>query len=239
MNQHDLLQQLRDLAEPEYQKFSASLLPSIDSGKILGVRLPRLRKLAKQILKQDWESYLLHVGDSTFEEVMLHGMVIGYLNIPIESIFPYIEQYIYKIDNWSLCDSFCSGLKITKKEPDKMWDFLQSYLLDQKEYFIRFGIVMLIFYYIKEAYIDRIFKTLNRVQKDAYYVKMAVAWALSICYVKYPDQTYSYLEDTKMEACIRNKTFQKIRESKQINKDRKQKVMELKKKWEIDKDVDL
>lgn len=231
MNQVDLLQLLKDMAEPEYRTFSSSLLPCVDKEKILGVRLPLLRKLAKRILKQDWEYYLAHADGNTFEEIMLQGMVIGYLNLPIERIFPYIEQYVQKIDNWSVCDSFCSGLKITKKEPEKMWDFLLNYFLEEREYFIRFGIVMLVFYYIKDTYIDRIFMILTQVSKEFYYVQMAVAWALSICYVRFPDQTYRYLEDTMLEDCIRYKTIQKIRESKQVDEKRKQKLLELKAKW--------
>ncbi len=106
--------QLLTLAESDYQKFSSRLLPGTKN--ILGVRLPYLRKIAKQIAKQEGLSYFDHASDSSFEELMLQGMVIGYLQqYPIEEILSLIANFVPKIDNWSTCDSFCTGLKIAKQ----------------------------------------------------------------------------------------------------------------------------
>lgn len=123
--------QLSQWAEPEYRAFSGRLLPDVTS--IMGVRLPNLRKLAKQIVKEDWEKYLEQAEDTSFEEIMLQGMVIGYANEEMVKLFPYIETFVTKIDNWSVCDSFCSGLKITKTDPERMWEFLQNYLYHSEE----------------------------------------------------------------------------------------------------------
>ena len=98
-------EQLLALAEPEYQKFSSRLLPRTEN--IIGVRLPHLRKIAKQIAKQEGSNYLLQADDTSFEEVMIQGMVIGYLQkIDIEEVLALVATFVPKINNWSVCDSF-------------------------------------------------------------------------------------------------------------------------------------
>ncbi|MBU3093459.1 DNA alkylation repair protein [Clostridium sp. CF011] len=106
-------EQLTELAEEDYKIFSSRLLPNTNN--ILGVRLPYLRKIAKQIVAKDWRSYLEGASSKYFEEVMLQGMIIGYAMAEIEEILSYVEKFVPKIDNWSVCDSFCSGLKITNQ----------------------------------------------------------------------------------------------------------------------------
>lgn len=222
----EIRENLLSLAEPEYRNFSAKLLP--EGENLLGVRLPKLRKYAKQIGKKYKTAYLEAVLPSTkgnkqgdaiedektlavscdgefMEEILLQGMVIGNLKAEndeqLAEIFDYIRRYVPKIANWSTCDSFCAGLKIAKDHPAQMWEFLQEYLGDEKEYAIRFGIVMIINYYINEEYFDRLFPIFNEIgsRQQAYYVKMALAWAISICYVHMPGETESYLKDMRLK----------------------------------------
>jgi 3-methyladenine DNA glycosylase AlkD len=212
-------EQLFELAEENYQKFSSALLPNINN--ILGVRLPTLRKLAKVIAKDDWRRFISMADSDYFEEVMLQGMVIGYAKADIEEILQYATDFIPKIDNWSVCDSFCNGLKFTKNNMESVWDFIQPYLSSKKEYEVRFAVVMLLNFYIDEEYIDNVLKLLDNVKHDGYYVKMAVAWAVSICYVKFPEPTMKYLKNNSLEAFTYNKSLQKITESLQVDKQAK------------------
>jgi len=206
----DIKEQLLVLAESEYQLFTSKLLPGTDN--ILGVRLPKLRKLADKIAKEDWKSYLLKASDDTFEEVMLQGMIIEKLKLDIEEVLVCIEQFVPKISNWSLCDSFCAGLKITREYPQRMWDFIQSFLNDTREYHIRFGVVMLIYYYIDELHIDEALVVLEHIHHDAYYVKMAVAWAISMYYINMPERMMLYLKKNNLDSWTYNKALQKITE---------------------------
>src|SRR5690606_20421928 len=95
--------QIVGLRDADYQRFASSHIPNINT--LLGVRLPELRKLAKQIAKDDWESYLKTANDDYFEEVMLQGMVIGYVKADIEKVLTYVAAFVPKINNWSVCDS--------------------------------------------------------------------------------------------------------------------------------------
>lgn len=212
--------ELFKLSEEKYREFSSRLIPGVDN--ILGVRLLHLRKIAKNIAKKDWRKYLKNANDTHFEEVMLQGMVIGYVNDSnIEEILVYIKNFIPKINNWSVCDSFSSGLKITNKNKEIVWEFLKKYLSSEEEYEVRFAVVMLLNYYIDEEYIRKVLKELDKVNHNGYYVKMAVAWAVSICYVKFEDITLEYLNNNNLDDFTYNKSLQKICESLKVDKERK------------------
>ncbi|BBH19703.1 hypothetical protein Back11_10480 [Paenibacillus baekrokdamisoli] len=221
-------EQLFELAEEDYRKFAAALIPNINN--VLGVRLPLLRKLAKKVAKDDWRTYLEHAESEYFEEIMLQGMVIGCVNTDIEDILRYTAEFVPKIDNWSVCDSFCIGLKFTKTNMQRVWLFLQPYLLSDKEYDIRFGVVMLLDFYIHEEYISSVLQLLDGVKNEGYYVKMAVAWAVSICYVKFPEPTLAYLKHNSLDDFTYNKALQKITESYRVDAETKTMIRSMKRK---------
>ncbi len=222
-------EELINLSEEDYRNFSSKLLPGVKN--ILGVRLPALRKIAKSIAKEDWKSYLNNARDDYFEEVMLQGMVIGYINnIDIDEIISLIRKYVPKINNWSVCDSFCNGLKITSKNKERMWNFLQEYLSSSDEFEVRFAVVMLLNFYVEEEYIELVLSNLDKIKHDGYYVKMAVAWAISICYVKFSEITFNYLKENNLDYFTYNKSLQKICESLKVSKEEKNIIRGMKKK---------
>lgn len=220
--------QIFELIEPEYQKFSAALIPNINN--LLGVRLPELRKIAKKIAKNDWRTYLKTAEDDYFEETMLQGMVIGYIKTDIDEHLSYVTSFVPKIDNWSVCDSFCVGLKFTKEHSKRVWEFLQSYLSSENEFEVRFGVVMLLDFYIENEYIDEVLNLLDSTKHKGFYAQMAVAWAISICYIKSPNLTLDYLKDNTLDDFTYNKALQKITESYRVDKETKALIRSMKRK---------
>ncbi len=218
------------MAQPEYQRFASKLIPSINPQTLLGVRLPRLRMLAKRIMRSGkWKDYLSSAVDDSFEEIMLQGMVIGQLE-DLTEVFYWIKRFVPKINNWSVCDSFCSGLKIARIHQQEMWDFLQPFIHDKREYYLRFGIVMLLFYYVNDDYIDQVFTAVNQAKTDEYYSKMAAAWAVSVCYASYPQKTICYLIRSDLDDVVYHKALQKIGELKQVTLEEKQQLKKFKRK---------
>lgn len=205
---------LETLAEPAYQKFASSLLPGVPG--VLGVRLPRLRKLAKRIAGGDWRGFLERSKGRSFEEKMLRGMVIGYASAPLEELLACTDAFLPEIDNWSTCDSFCSGLKFAREEPERVWAFLRPYLGSQEEFTVRFAVVMLLFYFVRPDGIDRVLRALDGIKHEGYYARMAVAWALSICYTVCPAETMAYLKTCALDDFTYNKALQKITESRKV-----------------------
>ena len=220
---------LFELADPKYKEFHGGLCPGTEN--IIGVRVPVLRKYAQELFKEkDWKQTIEEIDDEYYEEIMLQGMLIGQAkNEDINTILKYVEKYVPKIDNWAICDVFCAGLKITKKYKKEMWNFIQKYLKSDKEFEIRFAVVMILDYYIDEEYLKEDFKTFDDIKHEGYYVKMAVAWAISVCLIKYYEDTIEYLKTSKIDNWTYNKAIQKAIESYRISDNQKNFLRKLKK----------
>ena len=217
--------QLDQLADPTYKAFTERLVET--KYEILGVRLPILRLLTKEIVSGSWEAFI-QKPKTTFEEMMLEGFVIASVNVSLNQRLMLIEAFIRKIDNWSVCDSFCSSLKITKKYPKEMWNFLMSLRKDSNPYVLRFIIVMMLMYYLSDDWIDRVLCELQAVQHDDYYVKMAVAWAISIAFIKQQEKARLFLQTANLDLFTFNKALQKIIESRKVSDEIKQEVRQWK-----------
>ena len=220
--------ELEIIAEENYRIFAAKLIPNIDN--LLGVRLPKLRKIAKKIVQIDYEYYLAMDNPLYFEEVMLQGMIIGEIKLPWTERSRYVKQFISKIDNWSVCDSFCCGLKFEVSEKELVWQFLQPYFASDKPYDIRFAVVMLLFYFVDDEYAQKAFTLFDQIKNDDYYVKMAVAWAISIYFRELPTLTMSYLQKNQLDDWIYNKALQKITESLKVDSSTKIIIRSMKRK---------
>jgi len=217
-----------DRAEEEYKKFQIKLIPGEE--RILGVRLPYLRELAKEIAKEDWREYLNTAVDEFYEDIMLQGLVIGYAKAAPEEILQYTTRFVPKINNWAVCDSFCTGLKLAKKHPQLVWDFIQPYLRSGKEFEIRFAVIMMLAHFISDHYIDQVISILDKIHHEGYYVKMGVAWTISVCYVKYPEKTMAYLKNNGLEDFTYNKSLQKIVESYRVDPESKAIIRSMRRK---------
>lgn len=227
MKREDILEELFSEAEGEYARFSLSLLPGQDKEKLIGVRLPNLRKIAKRLAKEKSEEYFaLPVGDY-FEERMLRGMTIGYQKTSFEQKIKEIDEFLPLINNWSLCDSFVGGLKITNTHKKEMLSFLKEKITSNEEYTLRFCVVMLLCYYIDDEYLEQVFVLLAGINHESYYVKMAIAWAISICYLYHPVETEKYLREQVLDAFVFDKSLQKIIESRRIDEETRQEI----KRW--------
>ena len=240
----EILRQLRQLAEEEYKAFNCKLIPGLDKKRVLGVRIPAVRKTAKKVIRADWKHYLAELEncekdsqgiggtDLYYEEVLMQAIVIGAAKMDRDLRLSYIERFVPMIDNWAVCDTFCGALKFADEEENRhaVWNFLKPYLASGKEYEIRFGAVMLLGHYIDQEHIDSVLNIMNAIRHDGYYVKMAVAWTLSVCYVKFPKETEALLRDNQLDDFTQNKTIQKIRESYRVSKEEKERLKGLKRK---------
>lgn len=224
----EIKKKLFELADEKYKIFHSGLCPGVNN--IIGIRVPVLRNYAKDLIKSYPLNDLLNeIDDAYYEEIMLKGMLIVLAkNEDIEIILDYISSFIPKIDNWAICDVFCASLKITKKYKDDMWIFLQRYLTSNKEFEIRFSIVMILDYYIEEQYLERDFEIFDMIESKDYYVQMAVAWAVSICLIRFYDETVDYLKKCKLDNFTFNKSLQKAIESYRIKDEQKEYLRNMK-----------
>ena len=220
------------LAENSNKKFAEKLNPGVEN--VLGLRLPDLRKLAIEIARSDWKAYLADAPSLYMEERMLHGLVLGYIkpDDDIENYLSYVTRFVKIINSWSVCDSFkfAGSRNYLSSHSDRIWEYLKSFICSDKEYEIRFGVVMTMKYFIDDSHIDELFGFYDSIHHDGYYVKMAVAWAVSFCFVAYPEKTIEYLKRAKLDDFTYNKSIQKTIESYRVDEEMKMRLRAMRRK---------
>ena len=219
----EYLNYLISLGETKYGEFSSKLTPT--KYELIGIRIPNLRQIAKNITKGDYQSFLEHSQDKYFEEVLIEGLVIA--SIKDEEVFiDYFNQYIKKIDNWAINDVFCNSIVLFKK--DKYFKLCLKLALSDSEFISRVGLISILSHYVNDNNINSIFYILDHLNSDAYYTKMAAAWLLCDCYIKHPIKTNEYLKISKLNNWTYNKAIQKMKESYRVSKEDKEYLNKLK-----------
>ena len=220
---------LQQLSDEKYKKFHSNLCQNSQK-PILGVRVPILSDYAKKLKDNYSYEELQKIQEDYYEEIMLKGMLIGLRNKEdFNKVIVDIENFVPKIDNWAVCDTFCAGLKITKKHKNEMFNFIKGYLNSNNEFKLRFAIVMLLDYYIDDEHINEVLHICNNVKYDAYYTKMAVAWTISVCLMKYYEITIKFLENCDLDNFTYNKSLQKAIESYRVSEKQKDCLRKMKK----------
>ena len=223
----DIRKELFGLQDLKYKEFHSGLCPNVD--KIIGVRIPKLREIAKRIAKENYKEFLENSPGEYYEELVLQGLVIGYAKISLQETISELEKFVPKINSWAVCDTTCSNLKITKKYMKEMWNFLERHIKSKREYEIRFALVMYLDYFITDEYIELIFERVNKIKSNDYYVEMAIAWLLSFAYIRQKEKTLEYLKNNKLDKFTQNKSIQKICESYRVSDEEKKNIRKYKK----------
>lgn len=224
---------LNEYIDEKFKDFTSALIPG--ARPILGVRVPILRKLAKEIAEGDWQTYLREATEDSYEEVAIKGFVIGYAKAELEVLLPYIAEHIEKINDWSLCDGFCSNLKVIEKHREEFLEFLLPYAKIDDEFKQRVVAVMLMTYYLTDEYIDMTLKVLDNLKNEKYYCKMAVAWAIATAWAKQREKTYYYMLDgnNTLDDWSYNKAIQKMLESYRVSDEDKVMLRKMKRNKEL------
>lgn len=211
----EVRKELLDLSDGQYKDFNKKLIPTVDENRIIGVRIPDLRKIGKKLKNNNFEWYY-------YEEVMLHGFYIGYKKLAYEERIALLDDFVPKIDNWAVCDSVCSTLKFIENNRNDFINYLQKYMCSEKEYELRFAIVVLMDYYITDDYIDFVIDYLKTVKSKYYYANMAVSWAMCTAFTKYMEKVMPVIESKTLSKEIQNMTISKIRDSFKVDKKTKE-----------------
>lgn len=227
-------EKLLSLKDEEYAKFNKKLCPDT-SKEIIGIRIPVLRNLAKQFVKEnDGKVYLdeaLKSKDKYFEELIFQGFVLGYVKMELDEKLEYIKLFVPKIDSWAISDTFIPTLKFKEKDLEKVWKFILPYAKSKKEFEVRFSVIMMLDYFINEEYVDNVIKVLDGIKNDTYYAEMAIAWTFAEIGIKFNDKAMRYLKgENHLDKFTYNKTLQKMIESYRIDENKKNELKSMKRK---------
>jgi len=215
----EFINNLFKLQDLKYKEFHSSLV-SNSRYEMIGIRVPIMREIAKKVSKTSIEEYLKYAQDMYYEEVMIQGLVISH--IKEESLFyEHFKYYITKIDNWAICDSFCSSIKIIEKYEDKYFKEANKLALNKEEFISRVGLIMILNHFISEKNLNTIFDTLNKIKSDKFYINMAEAWLVCEIYTKHPNETRKFIENNNLNKFTQNKAISKIHDSYRVSKEEK------------------
>lgn len=221
----ELREALAGLADDWYREFSMKGIPS--ERPFIGVRIPLVREVVTKVPAEKVVEFL-KVEPVAIEEVLARGMLI--CRLPYEEMMEWFDSQIDHIDNWCTCDVFCSG--VSRKIGRHREEFLElkvDGLLDTKDEFaVRMGLVMLKCGYVSDDYLAVIFDRVERLaSREEYYVRMAIAWLLAECFIKYPEVTLAYMKVSKLPKWTFNKTISKICDSHRVDEKTKKKLKKM------------
>lgn len=212
-------ERLFNLQDSEYRNFHSKLMPTVSKEKIIGVRTPVLRKLAKEINNSDLKAeFLKTLPHKYYEEDNLHAFLIEQIK-DFDECISALDDFLLHIDNWATCDMMTP--KILGKYPDKLYSKIQEWISSSHTYTVRFGIVTLMKFFMNDKLDKKHLNSLLTINSDEYYVNMAIAWYLATALASNWDMVIPYIEKQKFSKWIHNKTIQKAIESYRITQDQK------------------
>ncbi len=215
MNIQEKLFSLQDL---KYRDFHAKLVPGIDKDRIIGVRVPDLRKLAKEIPLEEARAFMGELPHKYIEENNLHGFIISNMK-DFEAVIRELKVFLPHVDNWATCDLISP--KIFKKHLDELLPYIDKWLQSQETYTIRFGIEMLMSFYLDADFKPEYLEKVAKIRSEEYYVRMMVAWYFATALAKQYDASIGYIEQHRLEDWTHRKTIQKAVESRRLTPEQK------------------
>lgn len=215
----EIQRRLFDSQDKEYRDFTIKLNPAVDPDTVIGVRLPVLRALAKELRgSAEAEDFLALLPHEYLEEYHLHCFLLSYVR-DFDAGLSQVERLLPYIDNWAVCDSL--RVKAFAKEPERLLPHIYGWLKSDHTYTVRQGILCLMNYFLNEKFDEKYLAAVSEVKSEEYYVNMMIAWYFATALAKQYDSAVRYIEDKKLGKWVHNKTIQKAVESCRVSDEHK------------------
>lgn len=212
-------QKLLELADENYREFNSKLMPTVEKSTVFGVRTPVLRKFAKEFFKDPRaDDFLTALPHKYFEENQLHAFLVEQIK-DFDRCVLVVEAFLPFIDNWATCDCFSPA--VFKKEPDRLLPYIEKWLTSSHVYTVRYGVVMLMRYFLDERFDEKHLKTVADLPTDYYYLSMVVAWFFATALAKQYDAALPYIQNRLLDKATHNKAIQKAVESFRVSEKHK------------------
>lgn len=221
-----ILDKLFELQDKKYADFHGKLIPHIPREKIIGVRVPNMRKFAKEYSKSEESKVFLNdLPHKYYDENLLHGMLISEIK-DYDKCINKLDKFLPYVDNWAVCDTISP--KVFKRSREKLLGKIKIWISSKETYVCRFGILMLMKHFLDDYFTPKYLENVADIESDEYYLKMMIAWFFATALSKHWNETIVYLERKKLDVWVHNKTIQKARESYRITTQQKEYLKSLK-----------
>ena len=222
----NIQKELFALQDKSYGDFQAKLVPNIPRELFIGIRVPEARKLAKRLAKDSETSkFLRDLPHKYYDENILHALLISEMKDYNECMAA-VDKLLPYVDNWAVCDILSP--KIFKKNKAPLLEKIKEWSASEKTYTCRFGIEMLMSYFLDDDFEPEYLKIPASVHSDEYYVRMMIAWFFATALAKQWDATIKYIEKHRLDTWTHNKAIQKARESRRVTIKQKEYLKSLK-----------
>ena len=219
MNRDEIVTELFRMRDADYALLQAKIIPTVAADRIIGVRTPALRAFAKALYKdRDKEDFLSCTPHQYFDENQLHALVIS-LEKDFDKCIAEVDAFLPFIDNWAICDQLSP--KAFKREPEKLLQYIQSWIKSDQTYTVRFAIGMLMQHFLDERFEAGYADMVAEVRSEEYYINMMIAWYFATALAKQYERTVPYLEGRRLDGWVHNKAIQKSVESYRITDEQK------------------
>ena len=226
MINEEIREKLYDRQDLKYRDFQAKLIPGMETEKMIGVRTPDLRKIAKQMVKrEDIGEFLENLPHEFFDENQVHAFVISELK-DYGRCVQGVERFLPFVDNWATCDQMSP--KVFKKHRPELLDSIKEWIRSEHTYTVRFAVGMLMQHYLDEDFDPEYPEMVAEVQSEEYYIRMMIAWYFATALAKQYEAVLPYIEERRLEPWTHNKTIQKAVESYRITPEQKEYLKSLK-----------
>ena len=215
----EIQKRLFALQDKGYREGSIKLNPSVDPDTIIGIRIPALRALAKELKGTDAAAaFIAALPHQYFEEYSLHTFLIGYIKDFDEAIVQ-TERLLPWLNSWALTDSM--RIKAFDKDPARLLPTIDKWLGSGDTYTIRYGILCLMNYFLDARFDPCYLKKVAAVRSDEYYVNMMIAWYFATALAKQYEAALPYIENRRLDQWTHNKAIQKAIESYRVTDEHK------------------
>lgn len=222
-----MLDKLLELKDEKYADFQGKLTPTVPREKIIGVRVPLARSLAKKYAgTEEAQRFIEDLPHDYYDENMLHGLLISDIK-DYDLCIREVDRFLPYVDNWAVCDIMSP--KVFKKHKTELLEKIYEWSGSDEIYKCRFGIVMLMRYFLDEDFKPEYLEIPAGINSDEYYIQMAIAWFFATALAKQWDDTIVYFENNVLSTWVHNKSIQKSCESYRVTPEQKQYLRTLKK----------
>ncbi len=221
----DIQKRLFELQDLKYRDFTAALIPTVDKTRVIGVRTPMIRKLAKELTEAQKEEFITNLPHKYYEENNLHACIIESIR-DYDNAISELERFLPFVDNWATCDMMRP--KIFRKHLPELLEKIKQWCVSKHTYTIRFGLEMLMCYYLDSEFKTEYLEIPANVKSDEYYVNMMIAWFFATALAKQYDKALPYIECKRLDKWTHNKAIQKAIESYRVSDEQKKYLKTLK-----------
>lgn len=214
-----ITEQLFSLADEEYRQFQIPLMPTVDPERVIGVRTPILRKLAKELAgTAEAEAFLRELPHTYYEENNFHAFLVEQIK-DYGTCISAIDTFLPYVDNWSTCDGWSP--KVLQKHPEELLRKIREWMASDHPYTVRYGIGMLQRYFLDDRFHPDFLAWVAAIDREEYYVRMMVAWFFATALAKQYDAAVSYFQQQRLPVWTHNKAIQKAIESYRVSTEHK------------------